>query len=200
MITNEVLVSSKPNITRLLIYLLLIVVVGVGNVKSQETRTVKKRAGSSVLLSTYKEIPGPTEPCTPSECEWWEQLRQAGNDLQLKGDKKSKKKYILLFVEGIEKNHRIPLGDRPSQILVPTIPVQYSRDLVPKNGKVELSIEVRPDGSVGEVKVVKGLRSDMDQRCIQAQRKNIYLPSVKDQSFVTEWQKTECSFWSRKGI
>ncbi len=53
---------------------------------------------------------------------------------------------------------------------------------------------------MGEINAIKALRPDMDQRCVQPQRQNIYLPAVKDQVFVAEWQKAECTFWSRKGI
>lgn len=168
---------------------------------------IKKKTGSGLEITTYTEIPEATEPCTPLECEWWKQMREAGNDLLRKGDDKTKKKYALLFkkyallfVEGIEKAYRIPLADRPAQALVSQGPAQSPRDIIPKNGKVELSVEVRADGSVGEIRVVKGLRSDMDQSCIQSQRQNIYLPAVRDRAFVTEWQKATCTFWSRKGI
>jgi hypothetical protein len=200
MIANQVLVSSKPTVFSLLICCLVIVVVGLGNVIGQETKSVKKSVGSDVAFSTYTEIPGATEPCNQTECEWWNRLRQAGNDLQRKGSDKSKRKFILLFVEGMEKGYRIPFADRPSQLLVPTIPGQTPRGITPRNGKVELSVEVRADGSVGEINVVRGLRSDMDQLCIRAHRQNIYLPAVKNYTFVTEWQNATCSFWSRKGI
>lgn len=198
--TQEVLVSSKRIIISLVTCFLVIVMVGGGNVICQETKTLTKRTGSDLTIGTYKEIPEAAEPCTPAECEWWKQIREAGNNLLRKGDDKSKKKYVLLFVEGMEKTYRVPLADRPPQLLVSARPTQPAQDIRPKNGKVELSVEVRADGSVGEVKVVKGLRSDMDQHCIQPQRQSIFLPAVKNYAFVTEWQKAACTFWSRKGL
>ncbi len=191
---------SKRIVTNLAIYGLVVVAAGGGKVLCQESKTVKKSTGSSLVISTYKEIPEATEPCTPLECEWWKQMREAGNDLLRKGDDKTKKKYALLFVEGIEKAYRIPLADRPPQPLVTQRPATSPRDIIPKNGKVELSVEVRADGSLGEIKVVKGLRSDMDQSCVQSKRQSIYLPAVRDRVFATEWQEATCSFWSRRGV
>jgi hypothetical protein len=48
MITNQALVSSKPTVFSLLICCLVIVVVGLGNVIGQETKSVKKSVGSSM--------------------------------------------------------------------------------------------------------------------------------------------------------
>lgn len=198
---EEILVSSRRIVINLMICCLVIIVIGGSNVICQDTKTVKESFSPSYMeISTYKEIPVATDPCAPAQCEWWTQIREAGNNVLRKGDVKSQNKYILLFVEGWEKGYRIPLADRPSQLLVSSGPARSSRDIIPKNGKVELSVEVMADGSVGEVKVVKGLRSDMDQRCIRSQRQNIYLPAVKDHAFVTDRQKATCSFFSRKGV
>ncbi len=146
------------------------------------------------------EIPEATEQCAPAECEWYKRFREAGNDLQHKATEKSKRKFVMLFVEGLEKFYRIPLKDRPPQMLFSVRPSPLNPGIRMKNGKVSLSIEYRADGSVGEVKVVESLRPDMDERCIQAARQNIFLPAVKDGAFVTEWQNGGCGFNSRNGI
>lgn len=166
----------------------------------QDSKTVTKVSGSGVTINTYTEIPEAAEPCTPDECDWWKQLRQAGNNLLRKGDEKSKREFVTLFVVGLEKSYRVPVKDRPSLSLATVRPGQPRKGVIPRNGKVELSIEVRADGSVGDVKVIKSLRSDMDRLCIQPQGQSIFLPAVKDHAFVTEWQNASCSFWSQKGM
>jgi hypothetical protein len=186
--------------SKLMICCFVVLVVGVSNVVCQETKTVRKKtAGTGLTISTYKEIPEASEQCAPAECDWWARLRQAGNYFKQKGDEKSKRKFVTLFVEGLEKSYRIPLKDRPPQVIVPALPPRVGSGVRPKNGKVMLSVEVRSDGSVGEAKIVEGLRSDMDERCIQAQRQSIFLPAVKDGVFVTDWYKAECGFWSKDG-
>ena len=166
------------------------------HVSAQETKTVKTTTGSGISVRTYREIPAATEPCTPEECEWWNRLRQAGNKLLRKGDQKSKSAYAFLFVEGIEKSYRIPLKDRSAQALVfgPTV---QNADLPSKerNGTVKLSIELRADGSIGEVIVLNGLGPKIDQRCIQAAHDVLFLPAVRDRTFVTEWQTPEYRFF-----
>jgi hypothetical protein len=168
------------------------------HVSAQETKTVKTTTGSGISVRTYQEIPAATEPCTPEECEWWNRLRQAGNKLLRKSDQKSKSAYAYLFVEGIEKSYRIPLKDRSSQTLV-FGPVAQSADLPSKqrNGIVKLSIELRADGSVGDVKVLNGLGAEVDRRCIQAAQSVIFLPAVRDRTFVTEWQTPKYEFFHR---
>ena len=145
-----------------------------------QTKTVTTTSGSGVSVMTYQEIPAATEPCTPEECEWWNRLRQAGNKLLQKRDEKSKSAYASLFVEGIEKSYKIPLKDRSAQALF-FGPVLQTADLPSnqRNGIVKLSIELRPDSSVGDAKVLNGLGREVDRRCIQAAQGVIFLPAVR---------------------
>lgn len=164
---------------------------------AQDTKTRRTVSGSSVSVWSYEEIPAATEPCTSEECDWWNRLREAGNKLLRKGDQKSSRAYASLFVEGIVKSYKVPLADRPSKVLFFAQPVQT--DLPSKrNGTVRLSVEHRADGSVGEIKVLSGLGTQVDQRCIQAARNVIFLPAVKDRQFVTEWQTPEFKFFYRR--
>lgn len=161
---------------------------------AQDSKTRTTKAGSDVSVFTYKEIPAATEPCTSEECDWWNRLREAGNKLLRKGDEKSRNVFASLFVEGKAKSYRVPSDDRPSQVLF-LRPVQIA-DLAskPRNGTVRLSVAFREDGSVGDVKVVSGLGTEIDRRCIQAAQNVIFLPAVKDRKFVTEWQTPEYKF------
>lgn len=171
------------------------VMVGGANVLCQETKTLTSVSGSTVSGRTYKLVPEATEPCTSAECDWWKQVRQTANDLQKKGDDKSKKRFIGLFVEGTEKSHRVPLGDRKAQGLA--FGPMFKTDRLPasqRNGTVELSIEIRFDASIGEVKVIKSLGAAIDQLCISHARQTIFLPAVNDRTFVTSWENTKFMF------
>jgi hypothetical protein len=162
---------------------------------AQDTKTRRTAAGSSVSIMTYKEIPAATEPCTSEECDWWNRLREAGNKLLRKGDQKSMSAYASLFVEGITKSYKVPLADRPPQVLFFGQTVQIANlPWKQRNGTVRLSVEHRADGSVGEIKVLSGLGTQVDQRCIQAARSVIFLPAVRDRTFVDEWQTPEYKF------
>jgi len=162
---------------------------------AQDSKTRTTIAGSGVSVFTYKEIPAATEPCTSEECDWWNRLREAGNKLLRKGDQKSMSAYASLFVEGIAKSYKVPLADRSSQVLFFGPPVPPAKFLSQqRSGTVRLSVEHRADGSVGEIKVLSGLGTQVDQRCIQAARSVIFLPAVKDRQFVTQWQTPEYKF------
>lgn len=87
------------------------------NVSGQE-KTIKTTRGSTVLISSYTEIPEATEQCSQEEKQWWDSLRQAGNDLQRKMDKKSQTRFGVVFAEGFVKGYRVPLKDRPPQTLI----------------------------------------------------------------------------------
>ena len=161
---------------------------------AQDTKTRTTTAGSVVSVFTYKEIPAATGPCTPEECDWWNRLREAGNKLLRKGDGKSRSVFASLFVEGITKSYSVPLADRPSQALF-SPPLQIADlPIKPRNGTVRLSVERRADGSVGDVKLLNGLGSEVNKRCIREARNVIFLPAVRDRKFVTEWQTAPYGF------
>lgn len=192
--------NSSLNVATFSHGLLFLLIVGlyVTNASAQDTKTRRTVVGSSVSVTSYEEIPAATEPCTSEECDWWNRLREAGNKLLRKGDQKSSRAYASLFVEGIEKSYKVPLADRPSKVLL-LGPVQVA-DLPSKqrNGIVRLSVEHRADGSVGEIKVLSGLGTQIDQRCIQAARNVIFLPAVRDRKFVTHWQTPEYKFFAAR--
>ncbi len=192
---REIPVLSTPKLPYLIIFFIIAVFVGGGTVLCQETKTVTNVSGLMVSGRTYSLIPEATEPCTPDECDWWKRVRQAGNDLQKKGDDKSKKRYIAMFVEGMEKSHHVPLSDRKAQGLAfgPMIRSDYLA-ASQRNGTVELSVEIRSDASIGEIKVVKSLGPEIDQRCISYARQTIYLPAVNNRAFVSSWQNPKFGF------
>lgn len=193
--------STRLLLNSLLVFFLIPTAASGGRVSCQEKRVVKE-SGSTIEVYTYKDIPEATEPCTPEECEWWKQLREAGNILQRKGDEKSKTKFALLFLEGMQKAYHIPLKDRPPQVLAFGRPA-YSEMTLARlrmrrtNGAAELSIEFRADGSIGDVNLIKGLDKAFDRSAVQGARQNLFLPAVRNGAFVTEWQKREMKFCTR---
>lgn len=168
-----------------------------------QEKTIRSTRGSTVLVSSYNEIPEATEQCSQEEREWWDSLRKVGNDLQRKRDEKSQTKFGSLFSEGVEKGYRIPLKDRPPQILL-NGRVVFPDSLIARaraqrlNGSIELSIEYRADGSIGDVKIIKGLDKEMDGYAVRAARENIFIPAIKDGAFVTDWQSGSVKFSTQR--
>jgi TonB family protein len=192
-ILRLVLSSSRFLLNSLLVFCLVSVVAAVGSASDQKEGRVVIRQGSTVEIWPDTTIPEATEPCTPQELEWWQQIRKANSDL-FQGYKKSKKKsileararFFLLLYEGQQKAYRVPLKDRPPQMLLigrPTYPYIARKDKL--SGKVELLIEYRSDGLVGDVQIIKGLGWGLDESVIRAARQNVFLPAIKDGTFVT---------------
>lgn len=161
--------------------------------------TTSTKTGSTVEVKTYNAIPEASEPCTPEESEWWKQLQKASNDLQRKGGERSKTRFALLLYESQQKAYRVPLKDRPPQVLARGKVAHADMILQKKiNGTVVLSIEYRADGSVGDVRLIKGLGFGMDENVIQAAREALFLPAVKACAFVTDWRNAEMTFYARR--
>jgi TonB family protein len=175
-------------------------VVWAGVVSYQSEQTVREtrqtQSGEELTIRTIKEIPEPTEPCAPEEAEWWNRVRKAGLDLQRKNNEKSRTGFYLLLYEGQQKSYRIPLKDRPPQTLFGASPA-FNRDRKQRTrGTVELSVDYRADGSVADVQVIKGVRSDIDASAIHATSQIIFLPAIKNGAFVTERGKIEYKFYT----
>lgn len=158
-------------------------------------KTTSSKRGSTLEVAKYSLVPEATERCTQEESDWWERIRSASNDLLKKGDAKSKSRFALLLYEGLQKGYHVPLKDRPPQVLVRSRPPQA--DLIWKkkiSGSIVLSIEYRADGTVGEVEIIKGVDSEMDNNVIRAAREALFLPAIKDRTFVTARQEAEVRF------
>jgi len=172
------------------------------NVVGQQ-KTITSYRGSTVVISSYNEIPEATEQCSQEEKQWWNGLRKAGNDLQLKMDKKSQMKLGTLFAEGVGMGYRVPVKDRPPQVLLPG-KVVFPDLLLARarikglKGSIDLSIEYRADGSVGEVKVLKSLDKEMDGYAVKAARETIFIPAIKDGAFVTDWRSSGIKFSTQR--
>lgn len=183
----------------IIVWFVFALVVSVTGVVGQETKTVRTGTVARKVISTYTEFPKAEETCSGAQCEWWNQLREAGLVLQQKDDKRTRRNFVELFVIGLEKSYHVPLKDRPPMVLANDPPPISSKTQRRKmNGEVLLSVERRAEGSVGEIKVVKGLNSYADKVCIRMQRESIFLPAVKDQTFVTVWSPASCTFEAKR--
>jgi TonB family protein len=172
-------------------------------VRKTESGVVRETDSGVEVRTGFSDIPEAIEPCSPEECEWWKQIRRAGHNLLKKADEKAKTEFFLLLYEGQQKAYRIPLKDRPPQLLVSgREPIRP--DMAQKNhitGTVVLSVEYRADASVGDVQIVKGLGFGMDENVIQATRQSVFLPAVKNRAFVAEWHNVKMSFsdkWTKE--
>jgi TonB family protein len=142
-----------------------------------------------------RQIPAAELPCTPEEAKWWEEVRAVGTTVQSSRGKKKREEFLELLKAGKANSYQPPLEDRKPTMLAFT-PPEYSeagrRDRL--TGRVELQVELQANGTVGEVVVVRGIRSDLDQNAIEAARKAAFLPAVQKREFVTVWMPMEMSF------
>jgi TonB family protein len=141
-------------------------------------------------------IPNAIEPYTPDEQKWWQELRDAAIVLQ-RGH--SGKKEIQLFMDlllvGHEKSYQPPIVDSKPFILKKTPPGYGNQARAERiNGVVRLTVELRPDGYVGEVEIVKGLGHGLDERAADAARRTIFIPAVKNRQFVVYKLPMEMAF------
>ena len=149
-------------------------------------KTTSKAQGGALAVTTYLDIPEATEPCAPEACQWWNEIRTTGNILNKKDDKKLKARFLLLLHEGQQKSYRVPVEDRPAQVLAATGRPTYPQGVRGKvRGSAAISIEYRADGSIGEVKIVRSLGLGIDESLITAARKSLFLPAVQNGAFVT---------------
>ena len=141
-------------------------------------------------------VPESSLPCTPDEGAWWKSLREAGDEVRSsRGDKKSAKKFVELISEGLTKSYLPPVEDRKPVILSKAIPTYASEARQRRlSGTIVMSVQLLPDGTIGEVILRNKLGSGLDEKSIEAARKTVFLPAVKDRKFVSFWLMMEMNF------
>ena len=154
------------------------------------TQTDKERAEQEALRATRsREVPEATLPCTPEETKWWNDLRAASKAIRpARAAKKERDEFIRLIKEGIQDAYNVPVANRSATVLWRE-PPGYNEEARNKriSGSVAMAIELRPDGTVGEVKIVQSLDRGLDEMAAAAARKIVFLPAVKDRKFVPIW-------------
>lgn len=147
-----------------------------------------------------REIPEATPPCTAEECQWWNKLRAAGELVRKTlGDKTESKKFRKLLEQGQKESYQPPIANPGATILYQVL-FHSTAESLKKNitGSLALTVELRPDGTVGEVKIVKGLGYGLDESAAEAARQIVFLPAVKDRKFVTFFMPMTMSVASSK--
>jgi len=132
-------------------------------------------------------VPEPNLPGTPEEISWWKSLRETGDAvLSSRGDKKDAKKFRELLNEGQAKSYAAPVADRKPVILYKP-PPRYSEEGRRRRitGEITMNVELLPDGTVGSVKLNNSLGAGLDEKAVEAVRKTIFLPAVKDRKFTS---------------
>ena len=161
---------------------LLLVLTGGALAQSPRSRDL----GRTVIAERRppREIPAATLPCTSEEAKWWEELRKAAHAVQESRGRKERDKFLDLLQQGQDKSYQPPIPDTKTIVLNKAFP-SYSDEARRKrvSGSVILEVELRPDGFVGDVRIVRGLGHGLDERAADAARLTTFLPPVKDRKF-----------------
>ena len=129
-----------------------------------------------------KEIAEATLACTPDEARWWEEVRAAS----AKARRGEAEKFVQLLKEGRDNLYHVPIANRGITILR-RVPPRYTDEArrLKVGGGIAMVVEFLKDGTIGEIKIVKGLGAGLDEKAADAARQIIFLPAVKDAQFVS---------------
>lgn len=162
-----------------------------------QTQTDQERASEQALRALHsRDLPEASLSSTTDEAKWWKDVRAASKAIRpARAANKERDEFIRLIKQGLEKSFQVPVPDRYATVLWRS-PPDYTEKARNKriNGSVGLAVELLPDGSVGEVKIVQGLDPGLDEMAVVAARKLIFLPKVKDRKFVTSWMPMTMGF------
>jgi len=103
--------------------------------------------------------------------------------------------YLGLLREGKEKGYRVPVPDN-RVIVLHGAPARYTNAArkAKEQGTIVLSIEFRADGTIRVLKIVRGLGFGLNEQAVAAVQKIIFLPEIKDGTFVKMSSNLEYSF------
>jgi TonB family protein len=101
-----------------------------------------------------------------------------------------------LLKEGEEKNYHPPILDleKPFPINRPMPFYTEEARSMKIAGIVKLHIEFLSNGKIGEVKVTNRLYPDLDKKAVEAVRRFLFIPAMRDGRFVSRWQDLEVEF------
>jgi hypothetical protein len=172
----------------LILFLFICSSSALGQSAGAQSPTELERARKTALeMGRPREIPEATLPCTPEEATWWQELRKAAKAVQESRDGwKVRNKFLKLLHQGQERSYRPPIPNSRALILSKAQP-RYSETGRYKGikGTVSSVAELRPDGFVGEVEIVKGVGYGLDESVAEAAHRTVFLPAVKDRVFVS---------------
>ena len=103
--------------------------------------------------------------------------------------------YLGLLREGKEKGYRVPLPDNRLIVLHRDhARYTYAARKAKAQGEIVLSIEFRADGTIKVLNIVRGLGFGLDEKAVAAAQKIIFLPEIKDGTFVNMSSTLEYTF------
>jgi TonB family protein len=147
-------------------------------------------------VEDHRTIPAASLSCTSEEAKWWNAVRTTSEAVRRsRGNKTDRNKFAELLLEGRHNSFTVPIADRKVIVLSQTEP-QYTEEARRKRvgGFIGLRLEVLADGTVGKVRTLNSLGSGLDENAIEAARKLVFLPAVKDRKFVDAVIQLEMSF------
>ena len=103
--------------------------------------------------------------------------------------------YLGLLREGKEKGYRVPVPDN-RVILLHGAPARFTNAAreAKAQGEIILSVEFRADGTIKVLKIIRGLGFGLDEKAVEAVQKIIFLPEIKDGTFINMSQRLEFTF------
>ena len=162
-----------------------------------QAQTDKERAAQQAIKAVHaRDLPEATLTCTPEESSWWNEVRAVAKVINpARPNKPETEKFTRLIKKAIEQAYQIPVPDRYATVFWRAAP-QYTEQARRKQikGSVAMAVELLPDGTVGEVKIAESLDPGLDQMAIDATRKLVFLPAIKNRKFVSIWMPMTMSF------
>jgi len=149
-----------------------------------------KAAGQKKEMLKKKRVPQAYEP--DDEDELLSENEREKMDAEIT---RTTGNYLDLLREGKEKGYRVPVPDN-RVIVLHGAPARYTNAArkAKEQGTIVLSIEFRADGTIRGLKIVRGLGFGLNEQAVAAVQKIIFLPEIKDGTFVKMSSNLEYSF------
>jgi TonB family protein len=152
--------------------------------QSASAQSAKEQNPEKTALDALhrREVPEATLACTPDEARWWEEVRAASANAR-RGEAE---KFVQLLKQGQDNKYHVPIADRGITTLR-RVPPRYTDEArrAKISGGIAMVVEFLKDGTIGEIKIVKGLGAGLDEKAADAARQIVFLPAVKDAQFVS---------------
>jgi TonB family protein len=105
------------------------------------------------------------------------------------------RKYLDALKDGRDKAYTPPILPRRFLVLYTARPNYTERARRKKTaGDVRLQVELRSDGTIGDVRIVSGLGDGLDENAVKAVRQTVFLPQIGKGGFETVSRPMEVSF------
>src|SRR4030095_16005972 len=149
-----------------------------------------KAAGQKEEMLKKKRVPGAYDPDDEDELLSKEDREKMNAEIT-----RTTGNYVGLLREGKEKGYRVPLLDNRVIILHKERP-RYTNAArkAKKQAIITLTVEFRFDGTIKVLKIVRGLGFGLNVQAVAAVQKIIFLPQIKDGTFVNMSSNLEYSF------